>query len=129
MRRLGRFQFPVRRLLLLPAIVAFSWWLAIGAVEGQYLRELVLYHEQEEATYDSMARAPIQRYEEYWAMDSRRHCYHYKHVLTEAELLLQRTAREQAARRATYHHSLKVKYAWASWFPWFPVAADPPPPD
>jgi hypothetical protein len=129
MRRLGRFQFPVRRLLLLPAILAFSWWLAIEAIEGQSLRELARCYEHEEAAYESMARAPIPEY--YWEDDG---CFTRgftgrKRSLTEAELKAERRAREQAARLAAYHHALKVKYTWAAWIPWLPVAADPLPPE
>jgi hypothetical protein len=129
MGRLGRCQWRVRRLLLVPAIVAFSCWLAIGAVDRQQFRELASEHEIKEAACEAMARAPIQEYEESWAMDIHRHCTHIKRALTEAELKDQRRARQWAAGRAAYHHSLKIKYTWASWLPWFPIAADPPPPD
>jgi hypothetical protein len=129
MRRLGRFQFGVRRLLLLPAIAAFSWWLAIEAVEGQSRWEVVRYHEHEEAAYDSTARRPLPEsvpvrppYEGFFEQDIRR-------PPSEAELRVERQAREQAARLAAYHHGLSVKYIWAAWLPWFPVAADPPLPD
>jgi hypothetical protein len=129
MRRLGRFQFGVRRLLLLPAIVAFSWWLAIEAIEGQSRWEVVRYHEHEEAAYDSIARQPLPRFVSVRLPYPICFGEEPTRPPDEAELRAERQAREQAARLAAYHHALKVKYIWAAWLPWFPVAAEPRPPD
>ncbi len=129
MRQLGRYQLRVRTLLLIPVVVALSWWLAIWAVNRQSFRDLASFHGYKEADYESLAREPIPEYiNERINYPNNRHTYTYR-ALSEAELKAERQAREQAARRAAYHHTLKRKYTLASWLPGFPVAADPPPPD
>jgi hypothetical protein len=129
MRPLGRYQLRVRTLLLIPVVVALACWLAIWAVNRQSFRDLAAFHGYKEADYESLAREPIPEYiNERIQYPNRRHTFVYR-ALSEAELKAERQAREQAARRAAYHRGLKLKYTFASWRPWFPVPADPPPPD
>src|SRR5689334_9151948 len=98
MRRLGRYQLRVRRLLLLPPIVAISWWLAIAFVDRQRFEEMASYHAAEEAIYHLEARAPIPAFYAAWVMDRNRRCRYVKRALSEFELTRERQVRQQAAR-------------------------------
>jgi hypothetical protein len=109
--------------------VAVSWWLAIALVDRRSLQEVASFHATEEAIYQLQARAPIPPFYAEWAMDRDRRCSYLKRALSEPELMRERQVREQAARLAEYHRSLKIKYTWLAWLPGFPVAADPPPPE
>jgi hypothetical protein len=109
MRRLARYHMRVRWLLLLPPLVAISWWLSIALVDRQPLRELASYHATEEAVYQLKARAPIPPFYAVWAMDRNRRCTYFTRALSEPELRKERQVREQAACLAGYHHSLKTK--------------------
>ena len=98
MRQLGRYQLRVRTLLLIPLVVALSWWLAIWAVNRQSFRESASFHAAKETAYESTAREPIPEY-----ISER---INFRMVVTPmsyraptaAELKAERQAREHAAR-------------------------------
>ena len=138
MRRIGRYQLRVRTLLLVPALIALSWWLAIQAVEWRYLgddyqRMAALQEAEELACLRTAGTAIPHHYGEVLAYvhTADRKCSYpvmRSRPLTEVERTEQARVRDQARRRAAYHRALKRRYQWLAWFPWFGHPKEAPPP-
>jgi hypothetical protein len=129
MTQIGRYQLSVRTLLFIPAILAISRWLTIRALDREIFQELAEQHENEALSYQMTADSPIQDRVLICALGTDRRCRRVEIVLSEAEILEAKRLRERAGRCAAHHQALERKYAWAAWFPWLPVATDPPDPE
>jgi hypothetical protein len=133
MRQIGRYQLSVRKLLVIPVIVALSWWLAVQAIELSNQRdkfqELAALHEKEALSHQVVANSSIGDTITIQGHAADRRCNMIDRPISEAEILEAKGFRERAGRRAFYHQALGRKYAWAAWFPWLPVATDPPEPE
>jgi hypothetical protein len=131
MKQIGHYQVRVRKLLLIPIVVALSWWLAIQAVEhGDDYQQRAAAHAKEASSWQMVARTPIpDTVVDFTLAPGDRRCSGRDRPLSEAERLEERLHRERAGRLAAYHRSLKRKYALAAWLPWLPLADDPPLPE
>ncbi len=141
MRQFGRYQMRVRTLFLMPAMLAFAWWLADHAIEWQQRSEdyqgKAALHERDETLSRTFAVSliPDHIYEPlyrgtYSLGGGRIGCkvVGNNRPLTEAEKSAARRLREQAGRLTAYHRALKLKYQRLAWFPLFSPPADPAPP-
>jgi len=123
----------------MPAILAISWWLAVQIVAWRNywedFQELAALHEKETLSWRVVAESPIpDHYVDDWheVVQRDRRCSYFvgrDRPLTEAEKMEETCVRERAGHRAAYHRGLQQKYAWMAWFPWIPLATDPPQPE
>jgi hypothetical protein len=119
----------VRTLLWGPAILGFSWWLALELLERPMLLEVAAFHEEAAARYQRIADSPIPDRALCFGRGLDGICRPIVAELSRAEIEHEERLRNQAARRAMYHLALKREYTWASWLPCVPLAPDPPEPE
>jgi hypothetical protein len=131
MRPIGRYQLRVRTLLLVPAVVALSCWLAVQAVDhGDDYQQLAAVHAEEALFYQTFAQSAIpDTIVDYTLCLRGQRCGGRDRPTTEAEKMEARRSQERAGRLAAYHFALRRKYALAALVPWLPLTPDPLPPE
>jgi hypothetical protein len=137
MKRIGRYQLQVRTLLLLPALVAPSWWIADLMIASRNRSEdyqhLAALHGSEELDCLKIAGTPLPVGYGTGVYDTGRDygmcpiLEERTRPLSEVEKNKERSVRQQAGRRAAYHRALKRKYLLLARFPWLPTWGDPAP--
>jgi len=127
MRQIGRFQLHLRELLLVTAILPISSWLA-AEIHGEsaHRKYVAALHKQEAMHYKGIAESEILDHHTMFAMDMNRVCRRVEYPMAEAEMTEAKRIRERAGGLLAYHLALQHKYERAAYFPWLPVAPDPP---
>lgn len=132
MKPIGRFQWRVRTLLLLPALVAVAWCLAFRVAEWADLHEdyrhQAALHAKGALSSQTFAESPIPTTRRAGTGHGSCGGDVVDRPLTEAERIEERRQRERARRVADYHRTMRRKYALATWLPFLPLAPDPLPP-
>lgn len=109
----ARFQFGMRKLLLVPVAIAVAWWIAIQAAwlcrEWVFAEERIAaqvsYHRLEATRLRAEAQWQVPGTNITWALGRDRVCRRIETPMTPAEIDRARRSIAVAARRAAHHES------------------------